>query len=533
MHFSLSSAVVSICLASSIPQCLSLWHFRKHFLGTGALAMSSTILRRYRNLSTAAFVVGRSYCSTTGRSSLFSRISPLGDPSISLVPVLDDWVQQGNTVNPFDLHRVVKDLRSRRRFTQALQVSEWMSSKGVYPFSAGDRAVQLDLIGKVRGLEIAESYFQNLSENDKTNKLHGALLNCYVREGLVDKSLSLLQKIKDMGFASALNYNSIMCLYTQTDQLEKVPDVMKLMKEDGVSPDIFSYRICINSYGARSDLVNMEKLLDEMESQSHIVTDWDTYSMVANFYIKAGLKEKALISLEKCEDKADKRNVLAYNYLISQYASLGNKKTMMRLWEHQKANCKKQLNREYIIMLSCLVKVGEFDQAEKVLEEWQLSGNCYDFRVPNTLLIGYSQRGLIEKAETLLQSIVEKGKTPIPNSWSIIASGYVAEENMEKAFQCMKNAVAVVDQNKGWKPKPNIISSILSWAANNKDLDEVEDLINLLRTVIPMNRNMYLYLIKAYVRCGKEVDGILESMKADNIGVDEEIEKILSSGSQQ
>lgn len=392
--------------------------------------------------------------------------------------------------------------------------------------------MQLDLIGKVRGLDVAESYFQNLSENDKTEKLHGALLNCYVREGLVDKSLSQLQKMKDMGFVSSLNYNNIMCLYTQTDQLEKVPGVMAQMKEDGVSPDTFSYKICINSYGARSDLANMEKLLVEMERQSHIDTDWMTHSMVANYYIKAGLKEKAMICLKKCENKADKCNALAYNYLISLHATLGNKKTMMRLWKLQKANCKKQLNREYIAMLSSLVKLGELDEAEKLLDEWELSGNCYDFRVPNILLIGYSQRGLMEKAETMLQSMVEKGKPPAPNSWAIIAAGYVAKENMEKAFQCMKEAVAVRDNNKGWRPKPDVISSILSWAANNRDMDEVDDFVNSLKTVVSMNRDMYLSLIKVYVRCGKEVDGILECMKADKIELDEEIEEILSSRSQ-
>ncbi|KAF2286012.1 hypothetical protein GH714_009660 [Hevea brasiliensis] len=42
------------------------------------------------------------------------------------------------------------------------KVSEWMSGKVGNTFSPGDRAVQLDLIGRVRGLESAESYFQNL-----------------------------------------------------------------------------------------------------------------------------------------------------------------------------------------------------------------------------------------------------------------------------------------------------------------------------------------------------------------------------------
>lgn len=86
--------------------------------------------------------------------------------------------------------------------------------------------MQLDLIGRVRGLDSAENYFNNLSDQDKIDKIYGALLNCYVREGNVDKSLSHLQKMKDVGFTfSPLIYNDIMCLYTNTGQIEKAPDV--------------------------------------------------------------------------------------------------------------------------------------------------------------------------------------------------------------------------------------------------------------------------------------------------------------------
>ncbi|XP_057458541.1 pentatricopeptide repeat-containing protein At4g21705, mitochondrial-like [Lotus japonicus] len=498
----------------------------------------SAILRNKFHSFTATFQLLRPYCSasttvTINRRNLYSRISPLGDPSLSVVPVLENWLQEGHAVRDQELQRIVKTLRTRKRFTQALQVSEWMSSKGLCPILPGDRAVQLELIGRVRGLESAESYFQNLSDSDKTEKVHGALLNCYVMAGSVDKSLSQMQKMKDMGFVSPLHYNNIMSLYTRTEQHEKVPDVLAMMKEDGVSPDIFSYRICLNSYGARSDLENMEKLLEKIETEGDIAVDWMTYSTVANFYVKAGLKDKALIYLKKCEDKAYKRDAVAYNHMISHYASLGKKKDMMRLWKLQKDNCKKQLNREYITMLGCLVKLGDLEEAEKLLGQWELSGNTYDFKVPNILLIGYSRKGLIEKAETMLRSMVDKGKTPTPNSWSIIASGHVAKENMEKAFQCFKEALAVLAENKGWRPKSDVVSSILSWVTDNRDIEEVEDFVNSLKKVMSMNRDMYLSLIKLYVRCGREVDGVLESMKADNIELDEEMEEILNSRLQQ
>lgn len=46
----------------------------------------------------------------------------------------------------------------------------------------------------------------------------------------------------------------------------------------------------------------------------------------------------------------------------------------------------------------------------------------------------------------MLRGMVEKGRTPIPNSWAIVAAGYVAKENMEKAFKCMKEAAVAVQQ---------------------------------------------------------------------------------------
>ncbi|KAK9269567.1 hypothetical protein L1049_001343 [Liquidambar formosana] len=472
----------------------------------------------------------------TGRHSktnLYSRINFHAKPNLSVVPALDKWVEEGKKVRDLELQRIVRDLRSRKRYAHALEVSEWMNSKGLCPFLPGDRAVQLDLIGRVRGLDAAENYFNNMDDQDKIDKIYGALLNCYVREGLVDKSLSHLQKMKEMGFASSpLTYNDLMCLYTNTGQLEKIPDVLSEMKENGVSPDNFSYRICINSYGARSDLNSMEKVLEEMESQPHISMDWTTYAMVANLYIKAGLKDKALTFLKKSEEKLYK-DALGYNYLISLYASLGNKGEVMRLWGLEKIFCKKQVNRDYITMLGSLVKLRELEEAEALLKEWESSGLCYDFRVPNILLIGYCQNSLVEKAEAMLGDIIDKGKTPTPNSWGIVAAGHVDKQNMEKALECMKKALTALAENKGWRPKPRVISSILSWLGDKGESEEVEAFASSLKMVVPMDREMYHALMKAYIRGGKKVDGLLESMKIDKIDEDKETERILSLRQEQ
>ncbi|GAB4846317.1 hypothetical protein Ancab_025323 [Ancistrocladus abbreviatus] len=469
------------------------------------------------------------YTEKTPKTSLYTRISLIGSPSTSVTPILDQWIDDGKKVRSPELQSIIRALRARQRFNQALEVSEWMSSKRVCPFYPGDRAVQLDLIGKVHGVGAAESYFCKLEDKDKSEKIYGALLNCYCREGLVDKSLSLLQKMKEKGLAmSPLTYNNIMCLYLNTGQLEKIPHVLSEMEEDGINPDNFSYRISMSSYASRSDIENMEKLLSEMESRQDISIDWSNYTVAASFYVKAGFHEKAIHYLKKAEEKVGS-NARGYNSLITLYASLGNKLEMMRLWSLIKTATKRQTNNDYMTMMGSLVKLGELEETEKLFQEWESAEKLYDFRVPNVLLIGYTQRGLVEKAEMMLEALIDRGNSPIPNSWGIIAAGYVDKGNMSKALESMRKAFALQPQHQGWLPKPRVVSSILNWLGENGDIEEVESFVNSLKRIVPMDREIYHALIKANIRAGNEVDGILHNMKADNIDEDEETRNILST----
>ncbi|KAL6991055.1 hypothetical protein U1Q18_009177 [Sarracenia purpurea var. burkii] len=468
------------------------------------------------------------YTNRQGKVTLYSKISPRGTPGTSVTPELDGWIEKGNKVRVAELHRIIHDLRKRKRFSQALEVSEWMDKKGICAFSPTEHAVQLDLIGRVHGYNSAELYFNNLRDQDKTDKTYGALLNCYVRQRQTDKSLHHLQKMKEMGFASSpLTYNDIMCLYTNIGQYEIVPNVLTEMKRNKVSPDNFSYRICINSYGVRSDIEGIEKILKEMESQPDIVMDWNTYAVVANFYIKGGLKEKAIDALKKSEERLGNKDGLGYNHLISLYTHLGNKDEVLRLWALEKSACKRCINRDYISILESLVRLGELEEAEKILEEWESSGNCYDFRVPNSVIVGYCEKGSFEKAEAMLKDLVEKGKDSSPSGWGKVAEGYLNKGEREKAKECIKLALSIHAGNKGWKPNPKVITGILSWLGDSGSVDDVKAFVDSLRTVIPMNRQIYHALLKANIRSGKEVEGILSSMKADKITEDEETKEIL------
>ncbi|KAK1260785.1 Pentatricopeptide repeat-containing protein [Acorus gramineus] len=484
------------------------------------------------SVASAAAEEKRRYSSgrTTFRSSeLLQKIYPLGDPNdASLVSVIDSWVNIGNRVRPWEIQHVIRDLRKRRSFKQALEVSEWMSNKKIGALCPSHHALQLDLIGRIHGLASAEAYFNKLQGKDKNNKSYGALLNCYVRDCLVDKSITHLQKMKELGFAStALTYNNIMCLYTNTNQHEKVPLIFSEMKKNKVSPDNFSYRICMNSYGVRSDIEMAERILDEMEKQPHIAVDWNTYSTMAGIYIKAGLSDRAISTLKKMEERVEWNNGLAYGHLISHFANLGDKSEIQRIWELQKSNCKRITNNDYKVMLAGLVKLREIEGAELLFNEWESSGNHFDCRVPNILLNEYRKMGLLEKAEAMLNKMEENGKTPLSSCWGILACGYAQEEEMRKAFECMRKALALYVSNAGWQPNSEVVSRIVGWLGEQGKAEELDMFLGLLSKAVNLDREMYHAMIKANIRDGKDVDWVLRGMKAAKIEIDGETEEIL------
>lgn len=408
------------------------------------------------------------------------------------------------------------------------QVSEWLKSSGIFTFSSTEHAVQLDLIGKVHGFPAAESYFNNLSKENKNDKTYGALLHCYVRQCQSEKALTHLRKMEEEGVSlSSVAFNDVMSLYTRTGEYERIPEMLRHMKEIGVRPDNLSYRICINSYGEISDIEGMERVLNEMENQSYIVMDWNTYGVVANIYVKAGLNDKANSFLKKAEEKIDNKEGFGYNYLISVHAKLGNKDEVIRLWFFEKSALKRCINRDYINMLEALVRLDALEEAEQLLKEWETSDNCYDIRVPYIVIIGYIDRMLYEKAETMLEDLSTKGKILTPNIWGRLAAGYLDKGKFEKAVKCMKVALSLKKDRKGWKPDPKVILRMLSLFGENGGVNDAESFFHSLRPVVAVNREMYHVLLKSYIAGGKGVESLLNSMRDDNIDENEETKVIL------
>lgn len=53
---------------------------------------------------------------------LYRRLSPVGDWSVSIVPILNHWIKEGRSVNKVQLQRIIRELRRYKRYKHSLEV---------------------------------------------------------------------------------------------------------------------------------------------------------------------------------------------------------------------------------------------------------------------------------------------------------------------------------------------------------------------------------------------------------------------------
>ncbi|CAI9089416.1 OLC1v1023985C1 [Oldenlandia corymbosa var. corymbosa] len=400
--------------------------------------------------------------------------------------VLKQWVDEGREIDIRVVFDSVKLFRKMGRYRHALEISEWIRSISNPNYRIGS-AIHLDLIYKVHGLEQAERYFESTPDDSKDPHLYRFLLNCYVLEKLLDKAEAIMQKMRELGDADNLSYNRMLTLYSQMRESIKMISLVREMENKGMNLDSFTYRILLNAYGSTSDVMGMEKLLMKMEADPLVVMGWNSYSISANGYLKAGDIAKAASMLKKCEHKIkdEERRGLrssevghAYEVIMTQYASMGNKDEVYRIWKlHKKP--KRWLNKSYTCMISSLLKLDDTVGAHKLFDEWFSRSVFFDIRIPNLLLAALCTKGQVEEAELIVKKLLERGNEPNARTWHYMASGYVKKYQMEDVKWTMNG----LRKNPRRRPDIPVFASCFEYLEGKGDNCAAEESLGLLERV--------------------------------------------------
>ncbi|XP_071729899.1 pentatricopeptide repeat-containing protein At5g09450, mitochondrial [Rutidosis leptorrhynchoides] len=343
---------------------------------------------------------------------LKSRIFRLRLPKRSATNVIEKWINEGHQITIHDLRRISKDLRKANRYKHALELSEWMVSRGEFELSDSDYAFRIDLMTKVFGIDAAERYFESLPPTAKTTESYTALLHSYAASKLTSKAEDLYEKMKISNLSfSALTYNELMTLYMSVGQVEKVSSVVKELKSQKVSPDIYTYNLWISSCASALKIDEVRSILDEMNTCEHGANEiWAKYVNLVKIYLTSGqLVNSGLNSVVESEKGITQREWISYDFLIMLHCALGNKDTLDQIWKSLKMTNQKMISRNYACILSAYVILGHFNEVEEVIDQWKKSATTdFDVSVCDRLVKAFQEVELIEKAEAFRMLLPEK-----------------------------------------------------------------------------------------------------------------------------
>uniref|UniRef100_A0A2N9IM58 Pentacotripeptide-repeat region of PRORP domain-containing protein n=1 Tax=Fagus sylvatica TaxID=28930 RepID=A0A2N9IM58_FAGSY len=395
-------------------------------------------------------------------NAIYKRISLMENPELGSGSVLSQWEKEGRRLTKWELCRVVKELRKFKRYKLALEVYDWMNDRGErFRVSASDAAIQLDLVGKVHGVSGAEEYFLKLPDHLNDRRIYGALLNAYVRARMREKAESLLDKMRNKGYAMhSLPFNVMMTLYMNLKEYDKVDLMVSEMIERSIKLDIYSYNIWLSSRGSQGSAEKMEQVFEQMKQDRTINPNWTTFSTMATMYIKMGQIEKAEDCLKKVESRIIGRDRIPYHYLISLYGNVGNKEEVYRVWKVYKAIFPSIPNLGYHAIISSLVR---------------LEGN-------------------LDKAESFFDHMLEVGGKPNSSTWEILVEGHIGERRISEALSCWKEAF-MAEGSKSWRPKPVNVSAFFNLCEEKDDIESKEVFVGLLRQSSYLKNEAYASLI--------------------------------------
>lgn len=116
------------------------------------------------------------------------------------------------------------------------------------------------------------------------------------------------KEMKELKLLKPFCYNILVKLYSLTGQHRKVDTIFQEMERKRFRPDNFTYNIFMDAYVIACDISGIEKLLKRI-NHSSLGMNWHIYATVAKGYSKAGLIDKALLTLKKSEELVPRRRL--------------------------------------------------------------------------------------------------------------------------------------------------------------------------------------------------------------------------------
>ncbi|KAK7857117.1 pentatricopeptide repeat-containing protein [Quercus suber] len=297
-----------------------------------------------------------------------------------------------------------------------MHICEWMTLQQDIRLQTGDYAVHLDLIAKVRGVNSAEKFFEDLPDKMTGHLTCSALLHVYVQNKLSAKAEALMAKMTECGFLkNSLPYNHMLSLYISNGQLEKVPG----MEKKAFRANRAAYSSLLSLHTNMGDKDEVHRIWKKMISLYRKMSDAE-YTCMLSSLVKLGEFEEAESLYREWETVSGTGDARVSNILLAAYI---NRNQMEMAENFYNQMVEKGITPSYTTWELLTWGYLNQKQMEKVLDYFTKAVGSVkkwnpDERLVREVFKKYEEQGNVEGAEKILVVLRKAGhlSTEVYNS---------------------------------------------------------------------------------------------------------------------
>ncbi|KAK4734832.1 hypothetical protein R3W88_009093 [Solanum pinnatisectum] len=383
--------------------------------------------------------------------------------------VLDEKMVQ---MTPTDFCFVVKWV-GQSSWQRALEVYEWLNLRNWYSPNARMLATILAALGKANQEALAVEIFMR-----------------------AEQSIGNTVQV----------YNSMMGVYARNGRFSRVQQLLELMHERGLEPDLVSFNTLINARlksGPMTPNLAIE-LLDEVRS-SGIQPDIITYNTLISACSRESNVEEAVKVFNDMESHRCQPDLWTYNAMISVFGRCGMDGEAARLFNELEANGFYPDAVTYNSLLHAFARQGHIEKVKEICEEMVNMGFWKDEMTYNTIIDMYGKQGRNDLALQVYNDMMSSGRSPDVITYTILIDSLGKDNKMAEASKVMSEML-----NAGIKPTVRTYSALICGYAKAGKRVDAEDMFDcMVRSGIHPDHLAYTVMLDMNLRFGETKKAML------------------------
>ncbi|XP_044487917.1 pentatricopeptide repeat-containing protein At5g39710 [Mangifera indica] len=342
-------------------------------------------------------------------------------------------------------------------FHQALVLHAEMVGNGLRPNVVTYTAL-IDSMCKAGNLNRAMEFFdqmrvRGLHPNERT---YTTLINGFSQQGFLNEAHRLLIEMTENGFVpSIVTYNALINGHCIVGRIEEALGVIQVMVEKGLTPDVVSYCTIISGFCRNQELDKAFEMKQWMVEKG-VPLDAVTYSTLIRGLCDKGRLIEACDLFQEMLNSGLSPDEITYTTLINAYCTEGDISMAFHLHDEmiQKGFLPDVVT--YSVLINGLNKRTRTKEAKKLLLKSfydesvptdvtynTLIENCSNigFKSVMALLKGFCMKGLMNEADQVFESMIQRNHKPNEAVYNIIIHGHSGSGNVQKGYELYKEMV--------------------------------------------------------------------------------------------